>query len=229
MALEEPEDKKASIPGWLVSFGDMMTLILTFFILLVSLASTQDAGLMASALGTFDLRLKNSPMPEEISGQEQRQSLDETRARFNLPPVNAEDRAETPEDAALVELVKAQSIDALPRMNEQLFPDLVRFEGVRTTLTGEQLDLLRKRVEWLRPGPEELLVLEVEPEATLARTEALERARLRAEHLRAILVEQNGFRSHRVETRVAPFGHAKHKPQPGEARARMLRKLPNKR
>jgi len=95
MALEEPEDKKASIPGWLVSFGDMMTLILTFFILLVSLASTQDAGLMASALGTFDLRLKSSPMPEEISGQEQRQSLDETRARFNLPPVNAEDRAET--------------------------------------------------------------------------------------------------------------------------------------
>lgn len=180
MALEEPEDKKASIPGWLVSFGDMMTLILTFFILLVSLASTQDAGLMASALGTFDLRLKSSPMPEEISGQEQRQSLDETRARFNLPPVNAEDRAETPEDAALVELVRAKSIDALPRMNEQLFPDLVRFEGVRTTLTGEQLDLLRKRVEWLRPGPEELLVLEVEPEAMLARAEALERARLRA-------------------------------------------------
>ena len=30
--------KKKGAPGWMVSFGDMMTLILTFFILLVSLS-----------------------------------------------------------------------------------------------------------------------------------------------------------------------------------------------
>ena len=33
-----PEEKKAGPPAYMVSFGDMMTLILTFFILLVSMA-----------------------------------------------------------------------------------------------------------------------------------------------------------------------------------------------
>ena len=71
-------------------------------------------------------------------------------------------------------------------------------------------------------------MLEVEPEALPDRESAFERARLRAEHLRALLVEQHGFKIHRVETRVAPWGREKHHPQPGEARARMLRRLKSK-
>jgi hypothetical protein len=82
---------------------------------------------------------------------------------------------------------------------------------------------LRSRVEWLRPGPDELLVLEVQPDDAPNRDEALARSRQRAEHLRAVLVDQCGFRATRVETRVAPFGHERHRAPAGEARARMLR------
>jgi chemotaxis protein MotB len=35
------EDRKAGAPGWIVTFSDMITLLLTFFVLLLSMAETQ--------------------------------------------------------------------------------------------------------------------------------------------------------------------------------------------
>jgi chemotaxis protein MotB len=37
----KPEEKKAGAPGWIVTFSDMITLLLTFFVLLLSMAQTQ--------------------------------------------------------------------------------------------------------------------------------------------------------------------------------------------
>ena len=47
------EERKQGPPAYMVSFGDMMTLILTFFILLVSLSVDRKVGLMAKGLGSF--------------------------------------------------------------------------------------------------------------------------------------------------------------------------------
>jgi len=38
MATDEPEDEGGGIPEWVVTFGDMMSLLLTFFIMLVSMS-----------------------------------------------------------------------------------------------------------------------------------------------------------------------------------------------
>ena len=45
--------KKKGSPAYLVSFGDMMTLILCFFILLVAMAKERQTGLMAKGIGSF--------------------------------------------------------------------------------------------------------------------------------------------------------------------------------
>lgn len=37
----QPEEPKAGAPGWIVTFSDMITLLLTFFVLLLSMAETQ--------------------------------------------------------------------------------------------------------------------------------------------------------------------------------------------
>jgi chemotaxis protein MotB len=42
MALEEEEDSGGDIPEWVVTFGDMMSLLLTFFIMLVSLSEIKE-------------------------------------------------------------------------------------------------------------------------------------------------------------------------------------------
>lgn len=42
MALEEDDDDAGGIPEWVVTFGDMMSLLLTFFIMLVSMSEIKD-------------------------------------------------------------------------------------------------------------------------------------------------------------------------------------------
>ena len=51
MPMDPPPDEKLGVPAYMVSFGDMITLLLTFFILLVALADTQLAGLVGAGRG----------------------------------------------------------------------------------------------------------------------------------------------------------------------------------
>ena len=51
--MSDHEDAGLGTPPWLISFGDMMTLFLCFFIVLVTMAPVRDAGLIADGLGSF--------------------------------------------------------------------------------------------------------------------------------------------------------------------------------
>ena len=54
------EDAAAGAPMWMVTYGDMMTLLLTFFVLILSFSSIQEAGFkqamgsLQGALGILD-------------------------------------------------------------------------------------------------------------------------------------------------------------------------------
>lgn len=47
------DEGPAKVPGYIVTYSDMVTLLLTFFVLLVSLASVQDPGLFNKGRGSF--------------------------------------------------------------------------------------------------------------------------------------------------------------------------------
>lgn len=53
MPKEGPKETKNIIPMWMCSYSDMMTNLLCFFILVVSMASTQEAGFAYSGVGSY--------------------------------------------------------------------------------------------------------------------------------------------------------------------------------
>jgi chemotaxis protein MotB len=60
MALIKEEDCPEGLPGWLATFGDLMSLLLTFFVLLLSFSSTEEVkfnkamGALKGSLGVFE-------------------------------------------------------------------------------------------------------------------------------------------------------------------------------
>lgn len=67
--MEMPKEEKRGVPAYMVSFGDMVTLLLTFFILLVALADTQEAGLVAAGQGPIVKHILAAGEPGVLSGR----------------------------------------------------------------------------------------------------------------------------------------------------------------
>lgn len=71
MAIEEDDEQKAGAPAWVVTFGDMMSLLLTFFILLLSFSEidkvrfAQIMGSLKDAFGVQQIQLLVNPVNDQ--------------------------------------------------------------------------------------------------------------------------------------------------------------------
>ena len=63
-----PEPTKRAVPAYMTSFADMMTLMLTFFILLVAFAEEQRSELVAAGTGSFINALDSLGLPGLLPG-----------------------------------------------------------------------------------------------------------------------------------------------------------------
>ncbi len=196
--------KTKGAPAYMVSFGDMMTLILCFFILLVAMSSEQNYGLMAKGLGSFVVAIESFGLNGILSGNEKRAIFDDVRRRFNLPPEEDPERLEEPEQSALQELLRAEAIEALKPRGALRQPRLARFEGRSTVLDESARDYLAMQADSLRPAPGEVLLLEGHgpPRGTGITSDPTWIAFQRAVVVREYLIEHLNFRPERVEARA---------------------------
>lgn len=198
-----PEPKKGA-PAYMVSFGDMMTLILCFFILLVSMSEEQSHGLVAKGVGSFIVAVKSHGLDGIMSAHEKQKIFDSVRRRFNLPPEEDPERREAHVDASHFELVRAEALKALEPHHELRQPRLATFDTGSAALRDESRTYLDQLADTLRPGPRQSLVLEGHA------LDAGERhggedpwlAFGRARAVRQYLVEKHGFVPERVEARA---------------------------
>ena len=198
-----PEEKKAGPPAYMVSFGDMMTLILTFFILLVSMAKEQAPGLVADGVGSFVVQLESYGLNGILTGAEKKAIFDKVRARFGLPPKPDEAEPAPLDISSTKELLRTEAEKALKPHDELPQPNIANFEIESVTLGFDAKRFLDSIAPVLRPGPGQVLVLECHASDSNGMDPALERglAFKRARAVRNYLVESHGFVEERVEAR----------------------------
>ena len=191
------EEPKAGPPAYMVSFSDMMTLILTFFILLVSLAHEQSFGLLADGVGSFRIALQSHGVRGLLEESDRKAIFENQRRRFNLPARLESQAMVRPEDASEFEILKAESVDALLPHDELTFPAVSACSDESTEISAETARYVTTLAESLKPARGQLLVLE-------GHAPAGDRllAWRRADALRTHLITEHGFKPDRVEARA---------------------------
>jgi len=147
---KKPKKPMAGAPLWMVTFSDMMTLLLTFFVLLLSMATldqvkfTQAAGSLSDAFGVGILAsstrteiappqvVSNVPIDDDFNARVYR------RMRTQLRELKLDRK---------IELVKDRGAVVL-RVDEAIL-----FGSGQTTLNPDADPVLRKVAELVRPLP----------------------------------------------------------------------------
>jgi chemotaxis protein MotB len=189
------EDAGPGTPPWLISFGDMMTLFLCFFIILVTMAPKPDAGLVAAGIGEFVNVLQGSGVGGALDGNARLNKVNEFRQRFGLVPVTLEEyMAGTPETKGSRNLEKLVQ-DSLRDYSELREPAIVTFVPGSSVLTPEGIERIDRLASVLLPEKGQVLVLE--GHSGLSAKLAAERALA----VRQRLVDEWRFLTTRVEAR----------------------------
>lgn len=86
MAVKKPADPPPpGAPLYMLSFGDMMTNLLVFFILLCSYATTAEAGLVSDGVGSFRDSLNANGNPGALPGDRRPVDLGAKKVRYKPP------------------------------------------------------------------------------------------------------------------------------------------------
>jgi chemotaxis protein MotB len=211
-------------PPWLISFGDMMTLFLCFFIILVTMAPKQDAGLVAAGVGEFVNVLEGTGVGGALGGNARMEKVNEFRQRFGLQPLTLDEylagQPETKSSPNLDKLVQ----NSLSDYSELSQPAIVEFDAGSATLTPEATKQVDMLASVLNPAKGQLLVLEGHSgrDSTLAAK--------RAFAIRQRFVDEWHFLTTRVEARGTAPASDKDERDPSSRRvdARLVEPHPPK-
>lgn len=195
---------KVPPPAYMVSFCDMMTLILTFFILLVSMSKEQKAGLAAAGVGSFIIAVQSHGLPGIMSGREEMEIFDQTRRKFNVPQdVDQEDMSAVADGSSL-ELIRAKLLEALEPHGELNSPNVVQFEEDSAHLATAAQKYLRMLGPSLQPKHRQ--TLHIEGHAGDAGPNFghsnLRLAHARAMAVRQFLIDEFGFKPERLQAKT---------------------------
>ena len=196
-------DAPPGVPPWLISFGDMMTLFLCFFIVLVTMAPKQDAGLVAAGLGPFIAAMENKGQDLPLTGAESMGAVNTYRKRFGLAAIDQDQllgAAEVKSAKDIERLIK-QSLRPYSEMRQ---PFVAIFTPDSADLSADARIYLDSLSETLRPGHGQILLLEGHADDAGKNFRGVNSwlAAARAQAVKEYLCGEHGFVTTRVEARA---------------------------
>lgn len=156
--------EKPGVPAYLMSFGDMMTLILTFFILLVSMASEQKAGFVAAGTGSFIQAINSLGLPGLMKSGKKPITLGERQAHYMPSREQAESpiMQTAPPEKRIIESVENQLRDdfvvLLAKGDEATIPAKVDLLPGTRTLTPESRRFLNRVIQIAKSNTCDIIV-----------------------------------------------------------------------
>ncbi|MEZ6195532.1 MAG: OmpA family protein [Planctomycetota bacterium] len=212
MVAKKAEDPPpAGAPLYMVSFGDMITIMLTFFILLCSYATQRQAGFVADGVGAFQVVLDTLGLPGVLPGVRQPVDLGATKVRYMPAGAINYELLET-EDGQLDDLNRNALRDvvkkALTSDEVVQLPTVFVFDYRQTTLSADHRAALDAVATLLRRGRVRLRIegFAYQEELPPRETRALAAARARA--VGDYLTDQYGIARSRIDTVGAGSGGA---------------------
>ncbi len=135
-----PEDEGAGTPGWVVSFTDMITLLLAFFVLLQAFAKEQNPDLFFEGQGAFRRAIAGMGIPDILFGKKQ---IFEGESRKKRYPTEEEEK----------KITRSRVMDAEDEKIRQIFKDLQRKMHTETAdIKTRQINIISTPVEFERSG-----------------------------------------------------------------------------
>jgi len=160
IGVRKREETKKGAPAYIVSFSALMTIMLTFFILMCTMANEQEAGLLAAGTGSFIHNINAFGLPGLLPGHRTTVDLGEGRPQFAVPRSEVEQTQGTDADLlyrrviALEPVRLARALAQYFNEEEELrFPLDVHFEPGSARLTPQDRKTLWPLVRRLRMVP----------------------------------------------------------------------------
>jgi chemotaxis protein MotB len=154
----EPEEN-AGAPEWMVTFSDCMTLLLTFFVLLLSFSSfDRDSPIdIAESIGI------QSPMPDNKTGSKSVSLATITRAK-KIEEIAKGSKTPTLSDKAIGNITKKRRLTDYQRQKVFSIPSKEIFAGNASVINPKNIDVLKNMTIFLKAKPSRVVISEFSPE-----------------------------------------------------------------
>ncbi len=139
------DDGPSGAPLYMVSFGDMMTILLTFFILLCSYSKERQAGFISDGVGSFKNVVNAMGLPGIMPGDRYPVDLGASRARYR-PAGALNDQFLTDAEGRVTELnrnaLRQVVRDALKKTSMTRLPVTLIYDRRETEVSADHRALL---------------------------------------------------------------------------------------
>lgn len=149
------DDEPAGAPEWMVTFSDCMTLLLTFFVLILSFSSFRP-----KTLGSLASSFAHAMPAVGLSFTSEKESVHKNQQTENLEKINEGSETRTVTDKSTTNFMKEKKPLDFKNLKVFTVPSNRVFLGNGAVLSKEGKELCEKFVKFLRKMPSRIVISE---------------------------------------------------------------------